>query len=374
MDTTDTERTTVHVQRIDRLRAELDAQGWSGLLVLDVTDVRYLTGLKTSNAAFVVTPTSAVLATDFRYVAEALDRASRTGGAFEVFQVDQGLYGEIGRTLEEWTGGGAIAYSPTALSHRAFLQLTEELSGDVTLRAAEGVVARLREVKDDDELDAIRRAAALLERAYGQVVADGLVGRTEREVAWSIERLLRESGAEAMSFDAIVAGGANGAFPHHTPGDDAIPANVLVTIDIGCVVDGYCSDCTRTFATGTLDDELARIYDVTLRAQVESLAAVRAGAVGRDVDAIARDIITEAGYGERFGHGLGHGVGMLVHEGPRLARTSDAVLAERSVVTVEPGIYVPGLGGVRIEDLVVVTADGCEVLTCFPKTLTNVEE
>ncbi len=352
---------TLH--RLERVREQLAQNGWAGLVVLDAADVRWLTGLQSSNAAVVVTPTQTVVATDFRYITEA----ERLG--LEVARIEQSMWTDLGKVAGQRAAGGSLAYPPTGLSHRAFLQFTDALPDSVSLRAADGVVAKLRVIKDAGEIAKVRAAAALLEGAYDLVASLGLKGRTEGEVAWAIERHLRESGASRLSFESIVAGGANGAQPHHTPGSDTIPDDTLVTVDIGCVIDGYCSDCTRTFAVGTPSDALRNAYDLTLRAQVESLAAVRPGAHGRDIDAVARDIITEAGHGDHFGHGLGHGVGMEIHEAPRLARTSEDLLEVGMVVTVEPGIYLPGVGGVRIEDLVVVTADGHEVLTHYTKDL-----
>ncbi len=350
-------------RRLERVREQIAQNGWAGLVVLDAADVRWLTGLQSSNAAVVVTPTNTVVATDFRYVTEA----ERLG--LEVARIEQSMWTDLGKVAGQLAAGGALAYPPAGLSHRAFLQFTDTLPDSVSLRAADGVVGKLRVVKDAGEIAKVRAAAALLEGAYEMVAKLGLQGRTEGDVAWAIERHLREAGASALSFESIVAGGTNGALPHHSPGSDVIPADTLVTVDIGCIVDGYCSDCTRTFAVGNPSDELRNAYDLTLRAQVESLAAVRPGAHGKDIDAVARDIITEAGHGDHFGHGLGHGVGMEIHEAPRLARTSEDVLEAGMVVTVEPGIYLPGVGGVRIEDLVVVTADGHEVLTHYPKDL-----
>lgn len=353
--------------RVAGVRSRIAREGWGGVLVLDVVDVSYLTGLESSNAALVITPSQSVVVTDFRYADEAVALG------LEVRRVDQSLYHELGAVAGELVGAGAMAYSPGALSHRSFLQLTEGLPEGVTLRAAEGVVAELRRVKDAGEIQAIRAAAELLEDAYRSVVVEGgLRGRQEQEVAWAIERHLREHGASGMSFEAIVAGGTNGAFPHHTPKADVIPNDTLVTIDIGCVVDGYCSDCTRTFAVGDPSEELRRIYEVTLQAQLASLEAIRPGAIGQDVDAVARDLIAAAGYGDRFGHGLGHGVGRQIHETPRLSRTSNDVLAAGNIVTVEPGIYLADIGGVRIEDLVVVTEGGYELLTHFTKELITV--
>lgn len=354
-------------RRMAGARERIASEGWAALLVLDLVDIAYLTGLESSNAALVLTPSAAVLVTDFRYAEEARSRG------LDVRRVDQALYQELGQILGEIVSDGALAYSPAALTHRAFLQLTEGLPEGVTLRAAEGVVAELRKVKDPGELDAIRRAATLLEGAYAEVVVgEGLSGKRERDVVWAIERYLRDNGADAMSFDGIVAGGPNGAFPHHSPGGDVIPHDTLVTIDIGCMVDGYCSDCTRTFAVGDPGEQLRAIYAVVLDAQLAALAAVRPGALGQQVDAVAREMIAAAGFGDAFGHGLGHGVGREIHEGPRLMRTSTETLERGNVVTVEPGIYLPDVGGVRIEDLVVVTDDGCECLTNFPKELTTV--
>jgi Xaa-Pro aminopeptidase len=200
------------------------------------------------------------------------------------------------------------------------------------------------------------------------------VGRTERDVAIALEHEMRLRGASGPSFDSIVASGEHGALPHATPRDVPIAANTLVTLDIGAVLDGYCSDCTRTWATGpTVPGELEEIYALVLRAQVTSLDAVRPGPLGREIDAVARDMIDAAGHGEHFGHGLGHGVGLVTHEAPRLARSGAMPLAPGNVVTVEPGVYLPGVGGVRIEDLVVVTEDGRDVLSKTTKELLTVE-
>lgn len=358
-------RAGVHADRLSQLRQELRANGWAGILITDLVDVGYLCGLDSSNAALLVTLDHALVVTDFRYMAAA----SQLDRAFTPRQVNQAIFHELGQMVGRETGGGAIAYSPTSLTHRAFLQLTEGLSDTVTLRAVDGAVGKLRVVKSPAELDTIRRASALLEGSYEMVAELGLAGRSEREVAWLIERQLREAGAEALSFDLIVAGGANGALPHHRPGDAVIPDDTLVTVDIGCKIAGYCSDCTRTFGVGNPSDQLRKIYAITLEAQQAALAAVVPGAIGRDVDAIARDVIDGAGFGDCFGHGLGHGVGLQVHEAPRLARTSSDQLEPGMVVTVEPGIYLPDVGGVRIEDLVIVTQDSHDVLTAYPKEL-----
>jgi Xaa-Pro aminopeptidase len=209
---------------------------------------------------------------------------------------------------------------------------------------------------------------------YEYIQSRGLVGRTEREVAIDVEREMRARGAEDPSFPSIVAGGPHGALPHAEPRDVAIEPNTLVVVDMGCRVDGYCSDCTRTFATGEVSDEMGSVYEVVLAAQEASLGAVRAGAECGAVDAVARDRISEAGHADHFGHGLGHGVGLEIHEAPRLAQNADGSLVTGNAVTVEPGVYIPGAFGVRIEDLVVVTDDGAEILSHFPKKLITLGE
>ncbi len=226
-----------------------------------------------------------------------------------------------------------------------------------------------RRVKDDAEIDAIRSASAISDELYAALAGERFSGRTEKELAWWIERTFRELGADGLAFAPIVASGLNGASPHAHPGDTVIGEGVLVTIDMGCKVDGYCSDCTRTFAVGEVSEQLVEIYGLVAQAQLDGLAAVRAGESGVDVDAASRTAIAAAGMAEYYGHGLGHGLGIEVHEAPALRPESPDVLAPRNLVTVEPGIYVPGVGGCRIEDLVVVTEAGCEVLTSFTKEM-----
>ena len=231
-----------------------------------------------------------------------------------------------------------------------------------------GVVAAIRAVKDEGELEAIRRAARVTDNVYERLAQETLVGRSEAEVAWWFEQALREEGAEAPAFEAIVASGPNAALPHHHPGDRKIGPGETVVVDAGAQVGGYCSDCTRTFATGPLPDELQRAYALCRSAQESALAAVRAGAVGSDLDGIARTEIEESGLAPVL-HGLGHGVGLEVHEQPVLRPASTDTLAVGNVVTVEPGVYLAGRGGVRIEDLVVVGETGPEVLSAFTKDL-----
>jgi Xaa-Pro aminopeptidase len=215
----------------------------------------------------------------------------------------------------------------------------------------------------------MRAAAAIADQAYAELAETGIAGRTEKQIAAALEVRMRELGAEDRSFPAIVASGGHGALPHAEPRDLAVERDTFMIVDMGCVVDGYCSDCTRTFATGSVSDEAMEVYELVAQAQLAGLGAVRPGADCRAVDGTVRDIIEAAGHGEHFGHGLGHGVGLEVHEGPRLAQTAVGTLRTGNTVTVEPGVYLPDVLGVRIEDLVAVTDSGCEIMSGFPKSL-----
>jgi len=239
----------------------------------------------------------------------------------------------------------------------------------VELVPAGGLVERLRRHKDQGELRAIGEAARLADQAYEWVFERGVVGRTEREIMLAAHERMRELGADDPSFPAIVAAGENSALPHHDSSGREVRGGEFLLIDMGAIVDGYCSDCTRTVATGDLDEEAREVYELVRAAQQAALGGLRAGISARDADAVARDPIDAAGLGERFGHGLGHGVGLEVHEAPRLSRKSDHTLEPDDVVTVEPGVYLPGRFGVRIEDLVAVTEDGCRNFSGFSKEL-----
>ena len=351
------------MSRADRVAAALEVDA---LLVTDLFNLRYVTGFTGSNGMAVVGRDIRRFITDFRYVEQA-------AGEVLDFDREQAPQDFNGALKEGWPEGTfRLGFEDQHVSVRRHARLRDMLPERVELVAAGGIVESLRAVKEPSEIERIGAAAALADEVYGMLREQGLVGRTEREVALALENEMRRRGAEP-SFESIVASGPRGALPHAVPTDVAIPRDTLVTLDIGAQIDGYCSDCTRTWATGSLPDDLAEIYSLVQRAQGAALAAVRPGPEGRELDAVARDIIEAAGHGEHFGHGLGHGVGLEVHEGPRLARTGDARLVAGNVVTVEPGVYLPGRGGVRIEDLVVVTEDGHDVLTGTTKDLTVVQ-
>ncbi len=351
------------MSRADRLVGLLDERELDCLLVTNLVNVRYLTGFTGTNGACVVARDERLFLTDSRYVEQAKQQVA----GFEHLEASRELLGDLAARLR-----GRAGFDDAHVSVRAHRLLGEKAGEGVELVPASGVVEGLRAVKDEAELVAIRAAAELADVAYEELRAAGLVGRTEREVARSIVRLLEDRGAEGASFPPIVAAGAHGAMPHAAPRDVAIPAGTLVVVDLGARLDGYSSDCTRTLATGPLDDDQLEAYEVVLAAQRAAVDEVRSGIACRDLDARARDSV-EARLGVVFDHGLGHGVGLEVHEAPRLARTAEGALAAGNVVTVEPGVYLPGRFGIRIEDLVAVTDDSREVLTGFPTELVTVD-
>jgi Xaa-Pro aminopeptidase len=355
------------MSRADRVSARLAERELDALLVTDMANVRYLTGFTGSTAYAVVGPALRRFVTDFRYV-------ERARGEVPDFDREQGPPQLLGALADGWPDGPVrLGFDEADVSVRTHNRLREVLPERVELVAAAGVVEAERAVKEPGELDAIRAAAALADDVYDWLREFGLVGRTEHDVAVELEHQMRLRGASGPSFPSIVASGEHGALPHAEPRAVPIAPDVFVTLDIGARLDGYCSDCTRTWATGDVGEELEEIYALVLRAQLSSLDAVRPGPEGREVDAVARELIAAAGHGDRFGHGLGHGVGLEVHEAPRLSRSNAEMrLAAGHVVTVEPGVYLPGLGGVRIEDLVVVTEDGREVISRTPKELLRV--
>ena len=351
--------------RADRLTALLADEGADALLITNLVNVRYLTGYTGSNGLALIGTELRAFATDFRYVEQAADEVDPS---FDRLRASRDLLEVAGEALPQ--GELRLGFEEAHLSVRDHRRLREQLPDRVELVGLHGLVEGLRAVKEPREVAAIRAACALADEAVDELIGQGVVGRTERELAMTLEYEMRRRGAQRPSFDPIVASGSHGALPHAQPRDVEVRSGQLVVIDWGAQLDGYCSDSTRTVAAGEVDSRGAEIYQLVLEAQLAGLEAMTPGAAGRDVDAVARRTIDAAGYGEHFGHGLGHGVGLEVHEDPRLGQRSEAVLEPGNVVTVEPGVYLPGELGVRIEDLVVVTATGREVLTRFSKALT----
>lgn len=345
--------------RGDRLAGQLAAAELDRMLVTNLVNVRYLTGFGGTNGACVCGPETRLLLTDFRYT----ERAEAETEGWEVVTIRDDWLAGIAERL-----GGRTGFEDDHTSVRYVERLRGKLADGVELVPAGGTVERLRRVKDEVELEAIAAAAELADEVWRWSLEQGLTGRSEREVARAAEARIRELGGDP-SFPAIVAAGPNGALPHAEPGERQIGQGELVVFDMGAKLDGYCSDGTRTFAAGEPSEQAREVYELVREAQGAALVAVRAGVGGEALDAVAREPIAAVGHGEHFGHGLGHGVGLEVHEAPRVSPRSEDVLEPGEVVTIEPGVYLPGEFGVRIEDLVVVEQDGCRNLSGLGKEL-----
>ncbi|HHT42465.1 MAG TPA: aminopeptidase P family protein [Firmicutes bacterium] len=349
------------MERVTRIRERLQAEGADVFLISNPVNRRYLTGFTGSAGLVWISSTRQAILTDFRYVEQV--KAECPG--WDLIRIEK--YDD---TLEELITEDQVQTLVYEEEHVTVKQLRQwEDRFSAKLQGSSGWVEELRMRKTQNEIEQIRRAAQIADEAFAELLPNIRSGRTEREIALELEFLMREKGASAMSFAPIVASGPQSALPHARPGERIFTYGDFVVFDFGCVVNGYCSDMTRTIVIGEPEEQHLLIYDLVLKAQLESLQAVAAGRTGAEVDAVARDIITAAGYGDYFGHGLGHSVGLEIHENPRLSKVDNTVLQPGMVVTVEPGVYLPGFGGVRIEDLVVVTEDGCEVLTSTFKEL-----
>jgi len=352
-----------HAMRRRALGARLDELGVDGFLVTSLVNVRYLTGFTGSSGHVVITEDGGAFLTDGRYTEQA---------RHEVPDMERRTYTQDHRrelaTFVSERGSERLGFEAAEVSVAAHAKLSAALEG-VALVALEGTVERQRVVKDDDEWELLRRAQAITDAAFGAILDVVAVGMTERQLADELERLLRAEGADGLAFAPIVAFGEQAAEPHHEPGHRALEEGDVIKLDFGALAEGYHADMTRTVAFGPPAAELRKIHDVVRQAQQAGIDAVAVGASGAQVDAASRGVIEGAGYGERFVHGLGHGVGLQIHEEPWLGRDHGDPLAAGSIVTIEPGVYVPGLGGVRIEDTVEVTAEGPRVLPTSTKEL-----
>ncbi|ABB14332.1 M24 family metallopeptidase [Carboxydothermus hydrogenoformans] len=351
------------MERVEKLKKKLLKEGINAYFITKRENVRYIAGFTGSSGAVLITPEKNYFITDFRYV----EQATKQCPGFIIEKHEDTIYSRVAELLKGLKID-TLYFEGDALSFKDYRELSEKASG-VNLVSLPEIVDELREIKDKGEVEVIKKACAIADAAFNHLLKKLTPGMSEKEVAWELEKFMREAGAEDIAFETIVASGERGALPHGVASEKKIVSGEMVTLDFGAKYQGYHSDITRTVAIGEPSEKMLEIYDVVLEAQEAALQAVRPGALAVDVDRVARDIIAKAGYAEYFGHGLGHGVGLNIHEGPRLSPKGKAVLQPGMVVTIEPGIYLPGSGGVRIEDTVLVTESGFEVLTRSPKNL-----
>ncbi len=353
-------------RRIERLRERMEEHGLDAALITSPDSRRYLSGFSGSAGTLLITPTDAVIATDFRYYEQAEQQAP----GYRLFRTAGPMAGWF-REFMAGLGGKKLGFEASHLTYdgyRAYVKAIDALPAEdrPKLKATTGLVEGLRVVKEAEELAALQKAIDLGDAAMAHAQRAVEPGWTEKRVAWEIEKYIREHGGDALSFPTIVAGGAHSALAHAQPRDRALGAGEMVVIDMGCQIDGYCSDLTRTIFLGEPDDKFRRIYDIVAAAQRTAIETIEAGMTGDQGHMQAHAVIEAAGYGEHFGHGLGHGIGLQVHEAPRVARTSPDVLRDGMVFSIEPGIYLSGWGGVRIEDLGVLENGKVRLLSHAP--------
>lgn len=368
--------TPIHT-RIERLRKQMHDEKIDTLMIMSDENRRYLSGFTGRDSQFdessgvlFITKEKILFATDSRFT----EQVRKEAPLFDIYCYKTSLAKELFDILSR-LGSKVVGYETKRLSCYHYQAMTETLnshSSQVMLVSADNTLETFRVIKDESEIDWIRKSLALAEKAFIEVKKQIELGSTEKSLAWKLEQTLRNLGAEGLSFPSIVAAGPNSALPHAIPGEKEIQKGEPLLFDWGALLNGYCSDITRTLFIGKPDDRFERVFDTVLEAQTKAIQAIRAGMSGKEIDRIARSHIEERGYKEYFGHGLGHGVGLAVHEPPRLSPLKEDILEPGMVVTVEPGIYIPGWGGVRLENLIVVREEGVEVLNgidCFSFSL-----
>lgn len=340
-------------------------RGLDGLLITDEKNQRYAAGFPFSDGAVLVSKDRAWLVTDSRYI-EAAQAAAGDVLAVQLYDREQPLISLLKADIKA-AGIERLAAEDDKLSHREYLAYEKGLG--LVLTPAGGLLAELRAAKTEEELHSMRQAQAISELALEDVLHIIKPGMTEKQVMAELVYSMLRHGSEGNSFDPIVVTGSKTSMPHGVPGDKVIQRGDFVTMDFGCLKDGYCSDMTRTVAVGEATEEMRNVYALVLKAQLAGIAAARAGIPGREIDAAARRVIQEGGYGEYFGHGFGHSLGLDIHEAPSANMHGEAIMPEGAVCSAEPGIYLPGRFGVRIEDVMILRRDGCEVITKAPKEL-----
>lgn len=349
---------------INKIRQAMCKEGLSALWLYDEIDRLYASGYLTSDGAVLVLPDKAYFITDSRFIEAAMEQVE---GAEVLLCTAENKESDILRRLLAENGVTELGAQDGSLSYSEYLRYQETLG--VRFVPAQQITKSLRELKERFEVESMIRAQRIAEKALDHVLGLLAPGLTENEVAAELEYQMKKNGAQGLAFETICVAGTNSSRPHGVPTDNRLKAGDFVTMDFGCKINGYCSDMTRTVALGKLSDEMKKVYNTVLAAQLAGEKAAHAGIIGREMDKAARDVIEKAGYGEHFGHGLGHSVGLLIHEGPNASPRELRPLLEGTVVTCEPGIYLPGKFGVRIEDMLLITKDGCENLTNAPKNL-----
>ncbi len=348
--------------RLQRLRQKLAEIDIGAVFISQTENRRYLSGFDGSAGYLFITEKDAVIATDFRY----LEQAKQQAPDYRVFQITGGMENWFPELIAE-IGGQKLGFESQSTSLAMYRQMGDIIkksgSSHAKLAPLEGLVESLRAIKDAEEIEAIAKAAAISDRAFQHIEENIRAGMSEKAIAWELEKYMRERGSQPVPFDIIVASGPNAALPHARPSERVIQEGEPVLMDIGARVDGYASDLTRTICLGEPDDNFKKVYDIVLGAQLAAIELIKEGMTGEQADSLARTVIAEAGYGEAFGHALGHGVGLAAHESPRLGPGSVDELVSGMVVTIEPGIYLPGWGGVRIEDLAVMENGELRVLS-----------
>jgi Xaa-Pro aminopeptidase len=351
--------------RLEKFREVMAKENLDGFLITQPENRRYLSGFTGSAGLLIITKEKQVLATDFRYYEQVRQQCPE----WELFEIKREFSQDILELLRSLElGARRVGFEAKHISVATLHSWERALLGRLVLVHTEDYVEEMRMQKDETEIAAIKKAVALTDEAFNHITNWIRPGMTELQVAWELESYMRTHGAERVSFEVIVAAGPNSAKPHARPSEQVLQAGEPIIMDLGCVVDGYCSDMTRTICLGEpADERYQAIWNTVLRAQQAALKGAKAGLTGEAADKLARDIIIEAGYGDNFGHGLGHSLGLFIHEGPRYSPSYPHAVPANVMMTIEPGIYIPGWGGVRIEDLTVVREEGLEILTRSPK-------
>ncbi len=352
-------------KRLGKLRAAMHLSGSGAAIVTKKENCTYLSGYTGSSAVLVISQENAALVTDSRYTEQA---SEQTRGIFKTVEFKGRIYPELAKALSE-TGVTDVLYEEYDMTCEEYAMLENECGSAIRFKHAGNLINRLRLIKDDNEVALIREAAAIADKAFMHILAYLKPGVRENEIAAEIEYFMKKNGASGQSFDTIIASGARSSMPHAEVSDRIMCVGDAVTLDFGALYKCYCSDMTRTVFIGKPPDVIHKIYDIVHEAQMNALEGAMSGKSGVEVDRIAREVISSYGYGANFGHGLGHGVGLEIHESPRLSEFSTDVMEDGMVATIEPGIYLPGEGGVRIEDMVVIRGNKPDVLTGSTKEL-----